>query len=352
MNKLYYLFPVIFFCTLALPVKGQSDLEKKIQNNVTLEKEIELLKKDSANVKKEIRNQYLQIEKDSIKNKELNRKYSLLLNSTSQESIMSLSMDVDSLQKLHDSLQASIISTKKKISEKSIELKKADTELQDMSVYSEIQKQQAYKINLQYLSQKYSHMSLEKLNELSNSIDEYKSFEGFNDYQKRLAAALNNKKLFDDAWECVSTGHGYQNVYAFRSRINALLEIKNDDSQKGMFKLTKEQYNEVDSLDIRLSRYKSGIRELQGIVSKINSDEEIIQIRNTKKASSKKDCLALMRKYVIPEENSEGSRIHARYFKMIPYLEKLLRKYWNELKDNPFNNPTKTEKTISDLIIR
>lgn len=352
MNKLYYLFPVLFFCTLALPVKGQSDLEKKIQNNVTLEKEIELLKKDSANVKKEIRNQYLQIEKDSFKNKELNRKYSLLLNSTSQDSIMYLSMDVDSLQKLHDSLQASIISTKKKISEKNNELKKADSELQNMSVYSEIQKQQVYKNNLQYLSQKYSHMSLKKLDEFVNSIDEYKSFEGFNDYQKRLDAALKNKKLYDDAWKCVSEGQGYQNVYDFRSRINALLEIKKDDSQKGMFKLTKEQYNEVDSLDIRLSRYKSGIRELQGIVSKINSDEEIIQIRNAKKISSKRECIALMKKYVVPEEGSESVKIYERYFKMIPYLEKLLKTYWKELRENPFNTPTKTEKTITELLIK
>ena len=49
-------------------------------------------------------------------------------------------------------------------------------------------------------------MSLEKLTEISNSMDEYKSFEGFTDYQKRVSAALNNKKIFDNAWECVSTG--------------------------------------------------------------------------------------------------------------------------------------------------
>ena len=350
MNKTYYLFLILIFCYPVLSVRGQKALDETIQNNVALEKEIELLRKDSSTIKKGIKDILIKIKKDSIKNKELNRRYSSILNLTSQDSIMSLSMNVDSLEKLHNSLQASIISTKKKISEKSIELKKADTELQDMSVYSEIQKQQAYKINLQYLSQKYSHMSLEKLNELSNSIDVYKSFEGFNDYQKRLAAALNNKKLFDDAWECVSTGHGYQNVYAFRSRINALLEIKNDDSQKGMFKLTKEQYNEVDSLDIRLSRYKSGIRELQGIVSKINSDEEIIQIRNAK--SSKRECISLMKKYVIPEDGSESAKIYERYFKMIPYLENLLKTYWKELRENPFNTPTKTERTISDLIIR
>ena len=59
-----------------------------------------------------------------------------------------------------------------------------------------------------------------------------------------------------------------------------------------------------------------------------------------------------MKQYVIPEKGSEVARVYERYFKMIPYLEKLLRDYWDELKTSPFKTPTKTETTIIDLVAK
>lgn len=352
MNKVYYLFVAIFFCSLALPVRGQKGLDETIQKNVLLEKDIELLKKDSSKVKDGIKNILIQIKKDSIKNTELEKQYNSLMASVSQDSIIALRQQVDSLESLQKSLQASINSLKKELSEKNSELRNADSELQDMNVYSEIQKQQSYKSNNLYLTQKYSTISLEKLTTLSNSVDEYKSFEGYADYKKRILVALNNKKMFDVAWNCVSNGVGYQDIDDLRSGINTLLEIKRDDYSNGIFKLSAEQYNEMDSLDIKLSRFNSGIKELQSIVTKINTDDEIVQIRKERKSSSKRECIDRMKQYVIPEKGSEVARVYERYFKMIPYLEKLLRDYWDELKANPFNTPTKTETTIIDLVAK
>lgn len=339
-------------CFLPICVSGQKALDETIHKNVSLEKELELLRKDSATVKDRISELIRQIEKDSIKNKELNKKYELLLRSSSQDSIVALGQYVDSLENRHKALQSAIVSIRKDINEKNVELKNADSELQGMNVYSEIQKQQTYKNNKLYLNQGYSLISMEKLEEFLNSMDEYKSFKDFTDYQKRVSAALNNKKIFDNAQECVSTGVGYQMVDDIRFEIQTLLEIKKDDHNKGMYKLTKEQFIELDSLDIKLSRYNNGIRELQSIVSKINADEEIIQIRNAKRSGTRRDCLTLMKQYIVPEEGSEEARIYERYFKMIPYLEKLLRKYWDELKANPFDAPTKTERIITDLVVK
>lgn len=352
MNKVYYISIVLFFCFLALPVRGQKALDEAIQKNVSLEKDIELLKKDSAKVKDGTKDMLLQIEKDSLKNKELTMRYNSLLSLTSQDSIIVLNQYVDSLEKRHKSLQESIISIKKDISTKSNELRNADSELQDMNLYSEIQKQQIYKNNKLYLNQKYSQMSSKKLAEMSNSIDEFKSMEDFSDYQKRIIATLHNKELYDNAWGCVSTGNGYHDVENLRSGINTLLEINKDDVNKGIYKLTKEQYNEMDSLDIRLSRFNSGIKELKKIVEGINKDEDVVRIRSERKSSSKRDCLDLIKCYIIPEEGSEKDKIYQRYFMMIPYLEKLLKDYWNELKKNPFDTPTKSEKIITNLIVK
>jgi len=352
MNKVYIIYVVLLFCSLALPVRAQKALDETIQKNVSLEKDIELLRKDSIKVKNEIKDIFLQIEKDSIKNMELNKKYDSLLSSISQDSVIILGQYVDSLEKQHASLQVSLISIKSDISEKSRELKKADSELQNMNIYSEIQKQQTYKNNKLYLNQRYSQMSSKKLTEFSNGINEYNMFDSFSDYQKRIAVALNNKELYDNAWECVCAGTDYQNTDSFRIMINTLLEIKKDDSTKGIYKLTKEQYNEMDSLDIRLSRFNSGIKELKKIVEGINNNEDIVLIRSEKKSSSKKNCLDLIRGYIIPTEGSEQENIYQRYFMMIPYLEKLLKDYWNELKRNPFNIPTASEKIITNLIVK
>ena len=139
MNKVYYIFIVLFFCSLALPVRGQKALDETIQKNVSLEKDLELLRKDSAKVKNSIKDMLLQIEKDSLKNKELSMRNNSLLSLTSQDSIIVLNQYVDSLENRHKSLQESILSIKNNISKKNNELRNADSELQNMTVYSEIQ---------------------------------------------------------------------------------------------------------------------------------------------------------------------------------------------------------------------
>ena len=110
MNKVYYIFIVLFFCSLALPVRGQKALDETIQKNVSLEKDLELLRKDSAKVKNSIKDMLLQIEKDSLKNKELSMRNNSLLSLTSQDSIIVLNQYVDSLENRHKSLQESILS--------------------------------------------------------------------------------------------------------------------------------------------------------------------------------------------------------------------------------------------------
>lgn len=350
-DKLYLIFFIQILCFHAMPARGQQDLDKTIQNNVELEKEIAGLRKDSIIIKNGIKDIRILIEKDSLRNAELENKYDYLLSATSKDSISQLRQLVTLLGKQCDSLQTSIASIKKDVAEKEIELKSANSELQNLDVFSEIKMQQIYKDNLLYLNKKYSQMTKAKLVDISTNQDKFQEFEGFSDYQKRIAAALRNKKVYDSAWDCINTGNEYQNVDKFRLDINRLLEMKQDSPQKGLYKLTAEQFSELDSLDIKLSRFNSGIKVLQDIVTKINDDENIKNIRGEKNADATYDCIERMKKYVIPQERSEEAKIHDRYFKMIPYLDKLLRKYWNELKANPFIS-TKTEEIIKNLVVK
>lgn len=350
-DKLHLIFFIQILCFLAVPARGQQALDKTIQSNVELEKEIAALQKDSINIKNGIKNIRFLIGKDSLRNAELENKYNSLLSATSKDSISQLRQLVTLLEKQRDSLRASIASIKKDVAEKEIELKSANSELQNLDVFSEIKMQQIYKDNLLYLNKKYSQMTKAKLVDISTNQDKFQEFEGFSDYQKRIAAALKNKKVYDVAWDCINTGNEYQDVDKFRIDINALLEQKQDSPKKGIYKLTAEQFSELDSLDIKLSRFNSGIKALKDIVTKINDDENIKNIRGEKNADATYDCIERMRKYVIPQEGSEEAKIRDRYFKMIPYLDKLLRKYWYELKANPFVS-TKTEEIIKNLVVK
>lgn len=350
-DKLHFIFFIQILCFLAMPARGQKALDKTIQNNVELEKEIIALQKDSSNIKKQIKDIRVLIGEDSSRNAELEDKYRTLISATSKDSISQLRQLVTLLEKQRDSLLMSIASIKKNVAENEKDLKSTNSELQNLDVYSDIQMQQKFKENLSYLKKKYSQMIMENLADISTNQDKFQSFEGFSDYQKRIAVALKNKKVYDVSWDCINTGNGYQDVDKYRIDINKLLELKQDSPKKGLYKLTAEQFGELDSLDIKLSRFNSGIKALRNIVTKINNDENIKNIRSEKNADTKYDCIERIKKYVIPQEGSEEARIHERYFKMIPYLEKLLRKYWSELKKNPFES-TKTEVIINSLIVK
>ena len=68
--------------------------------------------------------------------------------------------------------------------------------MEGMDTYQSIQNEINYKQNIQYLTQRYSLIDSKKLEELQNTLDNYKSFNGFEDYKKRVNAAVKNKEMY------------------------------------------------------------------------------------------------------------------------------------------------------------
>lgn len=350
MSKAFYI--TIFLCILPLSAIGQKALDETIRTNVVLENDIVSLREDLSKVQKEINDLLLQIEQDSAVNKELVHKYDSLLITLSQDSMLVLSQCVDSLEMKHESLRQSLLSTHEKIATKRDELSSLTVTLRKMRVYAEIQKQQKFESNWLYLNQRFSQMSSDKLTDISRSTDEFKSLDGFPDYQRRIAFILESKALYDNAWEYISSGEASQNVKTFRTRLWSLFDMMKADSIDAARKLSGVQFNELDSLDIRLSRFNGGIEKLKGVVGDINNNKDVIRTRSGKSIKSGEECLTIIKKYIFPIEGSENDRISQRYFKMIPYLDKLLHDYWEELKTNPFDVPTKTETIIINLGVK
>lgn len=94
--------------------------------------------------------------------------------------------------------------------------------------------------------------------------------------------------------------------------------------------MTREQFQEMDSMDIKLSRFFGGINKLKEIVKTVNG------YRNQSDWDKAIDY----------REKVEKSAECQRYFEVIPFLKKLLEKYWKELEEDPLKTRTKAEEKL------
>lgn len=123
---------------------------------------------------------------------------------------------------------------------------------------------------------------------------------------------------------------------------NVILPYRREYESTGRVKdITKEQFEELDKLDIALSRYAKGISELSIIVEKINSDPQIKQLRESGGVDK---CIEKMKLYCV--KNSDNKSVFERYFETVPYLGDLLNQYWEELQNNPLERTEAEAKII------
>lgn len=95
--------------------------------------------------------------------------------------------------------------------------------------------------------------------------------------------------------------------------------------------MTQEQFLEMDSLNVKLSRIAGGIRNLRDIVEITKG-----KIADLPESESKgKECLEVISYYRIEVERSAK---YQRYFEVIPFLKDLLNEYWEELKKDPLKS--------------
>ena len=345
-----YTLVLSLMCTFANVVKAQNALDETIKKNVSIKSEIKKLEAEYAGLKNEIVKLDSMVSVDEVRLKSLQEEIEKRTALTSGDNIKKLHHDIDSLVQVHNSFQISISSMRTEIDNNSTVYSNKRLELEKMKEYSEIHKNQIYEENKRYFTKKFSQMDMSSLEEMTRVKEQFKEMGDYQDYQKRLSATVNNKRIYDRGWDCISKGIGNQYIDTMRNDLYALMKIEKDNRQKGLYKLTTEQYNEIDTLDIRLSRFFNGLKCLQEIVNNVNKDTEISQLRANKKDSEKGRCKTLMQKYILPgNTGSEQEKKYERYLKMIPYLEKLLKDYWNELQQNPFIYPTKSETIINNL---
>ena len=335
--KVYHLLFLLLLSSFAIPAKGQEP-EK---TNQKLQTEIEALREYAASLQ-------VQLMEWTTKVSASAKQLEVLTRSITMRDVRMLRETVDSLEQKHLLMEDSIQAFDAQIRKAKGNVQALEGKLEGMKVYSDRlnkeqkqrQMQELLAQNNDYLNLRFSKMSMERLKAMKDSLHEFAGQKGFDPYKERLAFAINYKRARDKAWACVDRGEDLDSVGWLR--FDYFMPLRESDVLRA--KMTQEQFMEMDSLNVKLSRVAGGIRNLRGIVESAK-----VKIANLPESPSKrKECLKVISDY---REYVEKSAEYQRYFEVIPFLKDLLEKYWKELEEDPLKTRTEAEEKINQLVV-
>lgn len=326
--KVYHLLFLLLLFLFAIPARGQES-EK---TNQKLQTEIEALREHAASLQ-------VQLMEWTTKVSASAKQLEVLTRSITMRDVRMLRETVDSLEQKHLLMEDSIQAFDVQIRKAKDTIQALEGKLEGMKVYSDTlnkaqkqrQMQELLAQNNEYLNLLFSKMSMERLMSMKDSLHEFDGQEGDAQYKEHLAFAMKYKPVYDLAWGCVADGEKLDSIGWLRNNFfKKILSLPLKD------KMSKEQFQEMDSMDIKLSRIYSGINKLKEIVKTFNS------YRNQSDWDKDK-TIAYYRTRL--EEDTE----YQKFVEVIPFLKDLWNEYWEELEEDPLKVSTITEEKINKL---
>lgn len=306
-----------------------------------MQTEIEVLRADAASLQ-------VQLMEWTTKVSASAKQLEVLTRSITMRDVRMQRETVDSLEQKHLAMEDTIQALDVQIRKAQGNVQALKGELEGMKVYSDRlnkeqkqrQMQELLAQNNDYLNLRFSKMSMERLKAMKDSLHEFAGQKGFDPYKERLAFAINYKRARDKAWACVDRGEDLDSVGWLR--LDYFMPLRESVGLRA--KMTQEQFMEMDSLNVKLSRIAGGIRNLRDIVEITKG-----KIAKLPESESKgKECLKVIRYY---RDEVERSAKYQRYFEVIPFLRELLEEYWKELEEDPLKTQTKAEEKINQLVV-
>ena len=343
-TKILKLLLVIFLCVGSLSTYAQKeDYNEQCKRNLQIEKEIQALVADTITLHQTIEKfdaeqQHLNAQIDSIAKlcNELKSDVDNKRIAVVQHKVDSLS---DVVKKLQERKQELISINRKKESS----LSELNRNISGMGAFSEIKDEQTYAQYQETLLRPFSEITIKELDEIDSKLKSFSKQPDYSEFYARLISCKKSKELYDAAESLLNSQYDADKIKKTRDKLYELLDIKKDDLAKGIIKLSDKQYSEIDTLDIKLSRYGDGIAVLQEIIKTVNGSNIRDQYQG-----QKVECIEALRSIVISDVPDDVEK-RQRYFDMIPSLKNLYRNYWKELQANPFEYPTVTETLIMQL---
>ncbi|MBR5169860.1 MAG: hypothetical protein IKW85_04770 [Muribaculaceae bacterium] len=362
---------VLVFCMTTFHAQGQTQLEKELVKSQQLSEKVQELT-DSCNKLAE----RVQSMRNDLKLKQDTWNYNdrIIKDANSGVHRNNLKAQVSALENKVQDLRQDSIDLMAKKDKLVAQIKDAEDKLGNMEEARAVQAKQdadkakaelanRYEQNKQLLKRRYSQISKEELDAISATVDDFKGMKGFAEYKKRVATAVNNKQLFEKANALL--GQPYTDeVRITDDKLYALLELKNDNPAKGVFAFSKEnldgsgsQRSEMDTLEICMYRYKGGLKALQGLIKKVNTNKLVIG-RDSNNQAKREECWEAINKviesYVYTNDDGKKydfKKIKERYFDQIPYLNNAFNQYLEQLKKSPLQT-TEIEQEILSIKVK
>lgn len=268
----------------------------------------------------------------------------------SEEVIAEKEKTVCDLRKEQEKLSETLEALKSEQQAKTKQIADLKKHTSDLNVYKGDIAKLDYEKCKAMLTMPYSQLDVETLQGMMASADQFKLMSGFEDYKQRLAFTLKNKHLYDQGRSLLTTSYNYDRTIDIGLKVRSLRTQKINAANK-MFALSDEQKDDWYDLDLRISRYTGGIKELQKIVININNDRDVKLMRSEKTSDAASACKEAMKKYLVPSKTNKLQYVIDRYFSMIPYLGELFAKYKHELSENPLVE-TEIEKEILNYVTK
>lgn len=347
MNHLRAIILSCLLSCIAIPILAQQEeYDKQQQENAALKAEIQKLHEDSASYTKTIQAKRNRIKELLKLTDSMIKRHSQLRSLTEESAFQTLSKEIEALEKKAGEQNAKIKDTNKEIESKLTSLENNSKAIAQLNAftksYGEKEKENRLRENEAYLDLRFSEMSEDKLLAIKNSLSEFDKIEGFAAFKKKLESTYNLWTIYNRGISVISSEYGSKNIIDVRSKLYPIIAGK----QKKVSGLLDNQFNELDSLDIRLARYESGLIRLQGIVNEINASNEVKRYSESPNAETRKAYVGKISSYLHPAPGTELDKVDKRYFNIIPYLKKLRNKYFEELESKNITFPTKTEQKI------
>ncbi len=335
---------ICFF--LSLPSYAQKDDWKElVRKNIELKDEIAKAASDTLSLSQMNNNFKNLMSGLDERIASINQQIEDIQTSVDPKNISAVTSQVDSLTKVKSRLDSSKRSLSSELSLLKKQLTELQRELSNMGVYNTVKNDRIFADNMLVLSKPYSEITDDELRDISESINLFAYRKDFNEYEGRVAAAIRNLSLYQKAQTALSTKYDAEVVEGLRGELYKLLTIDSDDVTTSRFKLTEQQFSQIDSLDIRLSRYKNGVRELKAVVLAINTSEDVNKYRIIGDTEA---CINAIAAIILPI-NDNMKRVYERYFDLIPFLKRMVDEYWIELQENPLTPSGPIELQIEKM---
>lgn len=253
-----------------------------------------------------------------------------------------LTLRRDTFLARRDSLQAALDAKTRRLAQ-------LQGEADGLKVYADMRKSQELQDCRDYLKQSLTALDTSRLARMKASAADYSGIDGYTAYTASLSLTDKAKRLYDDGTTAINRPYDPGAITALRGRMREM--AAHDPSRKSKdTKLTKEQFGQLDTLDISLSRYAGGVRLLQGIVQQVNSDTTVTAFRNGKTGDPQEAKTAAY-KYIDPNINSDEEKAMQRYLDFIPYLKRLFKAYEQQF-SRDVKTPGKAEEEIKSYKVK